>query len=117
MNRWNLTEEIREKIKPILQQYFDKVENITAEEFEDMSEKELGIDLSDTGINPYQLVKLLEEFGYEETNRNDNGWELDFWIDMKRKDDKTFISGCEHLTIAGCGMTFELKIWINGMDF
>ena len=117
MNRLHLTDEIREKIKPLLIEYFDKVENVTYEQVEKMTNEELGIDLSDKGINPSQLEDLLKEFGYEVTNRDDNGWELDFWIDMKRKDGKCFDSNCEHLVVAGCGMTFELKIYIYGMDF
>ena len=117
MNRWLLTDEIRENIKPILTEYFDKVENVTVEQFENMSNEELGIDLSDKGINPYQLEILLEEFGYEVEDRDRNGWELDFWIRMKRTDGKTFVSTCENLVIAGCGMTFELKIYINEIDF
>lgn len=117
MNRWILDEITREKIKPLLSEYFDKVENITVEQMEYMSNEEFGLDLTDKGINPSQLVELLEEFGYEETDRNDNGWELDFWIDMERKDGKTFDSTCEHLVVAGCGMTFELKIYIYGIDF
>lgn len=117
MNRWHLTDEIREKIKPLLVEYFNKVENVTAEQVEHMSNEELGIDLSDKGINPYQLISLLEEFGYKKENQEDNGWELDFWIYMKRIDGKTFDSTCENLVIAGCGMTFELKIYIYDMDF
>ena len=117
MNRWNLTNETRDKIKPLLVEYFNKVENLTAEQVEQMTNKELGIDLSDKGINPYQLVRLLEEFGYEEEYKDNNGWELDFWIYMKRTDGKYFDSECEKLVICGCGMTFELKIWIDGMDF
>ena len=117
MNRWLLTDEIREKIKPILVEYFNKVENATVEQLENMSNEECGIDLSGKGINPYQLENLLEEFGYEVNDRDRNGWELDFWIHMKRTDGKTFVSGCENLVIAGCGMTFELMIYINGMDF
>lgn len=117
MNRWILTDEIRDKFKPVLRQYFDKVENLTVEQVENMSNEELGIELSDKGINPSQLVDLLEEFGYEESNRSDNGWELDFWIYMSRKDGKTFNSTCENLVVSGCGMTFELKIYIDGMDF
>lgn len=117
MNRWHLTDEIRDKIKPLLVEYFDKVENVTAEQVEHMSNEELGIDLSDKGINPSQLEDLLKEFGYEVKHRDDNGWELDFWIYMKRTDGKYFDSNCENLVIAGCGMTFELKIYIYGMDF
>ena len=118
MNRWILTDEIRNKIKPLLVEYFNKVENVTSEQVENMSNEELGINLSDRGINPYQLWKLLEEeFNYKKVNIDKNGWELDFWIDMKRTDGKFFDSGCEHLVISGCGMTFELKIWIDDRDF
>lgn len=117
MNRWHLTDEIRWKIKPLLTEYFDRVENVTYEQVEEMTNEELGIDLSDKGINPSQLEDLLKEFGYEVTSRDDNGWELDFWINMKRKDGKCFDSGCERLVINGCGMTFELKIYIDDMDF
>ena len=37
MNRWILTDEIRAKFKPILQQYFDKVENLTVKQVENIS--------------------------------------------------------------------------------
>lgn len=117
MNRWLLTDEIRDNIKPLLTEYFNKVENITYEQMEEMTNEELGIDLSDKGINPYQLVSLLKEFGYEKEDQDDNGWELDFWVYMKRMDGKFFDSGCENLVVSGCGMTFELKIYIDDMDF
>lgn len=113
MNRWLLTDEIRAKINPILAEYFNKVENATVEQLENMSSEELGINFTDNGINPYQLETLLEEFGYEVEDRDRNGWELDFWIHMKRTDGKTFVSGCEHLVVAGCGMTFELTLYIQ----
>lgn len=117
MNRWNLTDEIREKINPLLIEYFNKVENLTIEQIEKMSNKELEIDLSDLGINPYQLWKLLEEeFNYKNIDIDENGWEQDFWIHMKRTDEKHFVSGCENLVISCCGMTFELKIYIEEMD-
>lgn len=117
LNRWILTDEIRDKIKPLLTEYLDKVENVTAEQVEHMSNEELGIDLSDKGINPHQLIYLLKEFGYERDRQEDNGWELDFWVYMRRKDGKCFDSTCEKLVVRGCGMTFELKIFIEDMDF
>lgn len=117
MNRWHLTDEIIEKFKPILSEYLNKVENVTIEQMEKMSNEELGLDFSDKGINPSQLVDLLKDFGYEDENYDDNGWELDFWITMKRRKGEFFESGCETLIIAGCGMTFELKLYIDGMDF
>ncbi|MBQ8218378.1 MAG: hypothetical protein IJZ79_03640 [Bacilli bacterium] len=116
INRWKLTNEIRNKIKPILEEYFHKVENLTVEQVETMSNEELGLNLSDLGINPYQLTELLKEFGYEKTNSDHNGWELDFWIHMRRSDGKCFDSTCERIVIAGCGMTFELKIYIEEID-
>lgn len=113
VNRWELTDEIRNKIKPILEEYFHKVENLTVEQVEQLSNEELILDLSDTGINPSQLTDLLEEFGYEEGDGDHNGWELDFWIHMRRSDGKCFDSTCERIVVAGCGMTFELKIYIE----
>lgn len=116
-NRWNLTDEIRNKFKPILQEYLNKVEHLTTSQIEKMTNEELGVNFTDTGINPCQLIDLLKEYGYEDTDSNDSGWELNFLIDMERKDYKCFPSGCEHLVIDGCGMTFELKLYIDGMDF
>lgn len=117
MDKWNLNDEVRAKFKPILTEYLHKVETVTAEEMEHMENEELGLELTDTGISPWQLKELLEELGYEARNSDDNGWELDFWIYMRRIDGKTFESSCEELTIRGCGMTFELRLYIEDMDF
>lgn len=117
VNRWILTKEVRDRIKPILQEYLDKVENLTTEQVEHMENEELGLDLYGMGINPNQLIDLLEELGYERVSMHHNGWELDFWVNMKRKDEKVFDSTCENLVVAGCGMTFELKIYIEDMAF
>lgn len=117
MNRWKLADELREKFKPLLTEYLNKVENLTVEQIEKMTNEELGLELSDKGINPYQLQILLEELGYEENEFDTNGWQMDFWINMKRKDGKHFESHCENLVIAGCGMTFELKLYIDDIDF
>lgn len=111
MNRWVLTDEIRERINPLLKEWFELVENATLEQIDKVNNG-FEIDLSDKGINPYQLESLLEEFGYETKSSDRNGWELDFWIDMRRKDGKCFDSGCEKIVIGGCGMTFELRIYI-----
>ena len=53
MNRWLLTKEIKEKIKPLLIEYFEKVENTTN------NTDDFRIDLSDKGINPYQHSNIL----------------------------------------------------------
>ena len=114
MNRWILTDEIRNRIKPLLVEWFEFVENLTEERLERVELSEpLEIGLSDKGINPYQLKTLLEELGYEKDDMDRNGWEMDFWIYMNRKDGKCFASGCENIVIGGCGMTFELKVYIS----
>ena len=82
-----------------------------------MNNEELGVDFYQSGLCPYHLRLLMEELGYEVINSDDNGWELDFWIDMKRKDEKVFPSGCERMVIRGCGMTFELVLHIEDRDF
>ena len=114
MNRWMLTDEIKNRIKPLLVEWFEFVENLTEEQLERVELSEpLEIDLSDKGINPYQLETLLKEFGYDTDDRDDNGWERDFWIFMSRKDGRHFTSGCENIAIMCCGMTFELKVYIQ----
>ena len=121
MNRWQLTDEIRKKFTPILKEYLDKIENMTEEEFDNVPDEALAetfdLDLFGMGINPYQLWQLIEEnFNYKEDSIDRNGWEQDFWISMRRTDGKTFPSGCEHLVISGCGMTFELSLGIYGVN-
>ena len=113
MNRWKLTDEIRNNITPMVKNYLTRMETLTADECDNAKYEDVILDLSDKGINPYQLKTLLKELGYEDTDFDKNGWEMDFWIDMSRTDGKHFESGCETLVIAGCGMTFELRIMIK----
>lgn len=114
---WKLTDEQKEKFIPIIKAYFEKVENLAADQISYEKRTELGIDFTGQGINPAQLEELVESFGYEEADIDRNGWEMDFWITMKRTDGKKFPSKCETLVIKGCGMTFELKLCIEGFVF
>ena len=120
MNRWHLTDEIREKFIPILKEYLNRMETMTEEEFCSLPEEELDLfdlNLSDMGINPYQLWQLLEEeFSYKKDSIDRNGWQQDFWIQMKRTDGKIFATGCERLVISCCGMTFEITLGIYGVN-
>ena len=104
MNTWKLTDEVRDKIKPIILDYFEKV--LSIDECDDVDD----LDLTFKGVSPYQLKELLTELGYEETNTDRNGWQFDFWIYMTNKDINSRI---RRLIISGCGMSFELKIQIN----
>lgn len=106
MNRWILTQEVVDDIKPFLREWFDEVENAECAD-------DIALDLSDMHINPHQLETLLEEFGYERDDMETNGWEMDFWIYMTRTDGKHFDSGCENIVISGCGMTFSLMLSVN----
>ena len=99
MNRWLLTPEIQDKYTPIVQAFINKLENTNIENSADILEQ----DFSDTELNPSQLVELLENLGYKEESRGDNGWELDFWINMYKSNFKS-------IQVTGCGMTFELQL-------
>ena len=106
MNRWKLTEEIKNAIKPLIREWLDKVESVECAD-------EIALDLSGMNINPSQLEELMEEFGYEKDDMERNGWEMDFWIYMNRTDDKHLDSGCEKIVISGCGMTFSLMLSVQ----
>lgn len=116
VNRWNLTNEQKEKFIPILKEYFDRLENMTDEDVDKIcatskDNSEFELDLTYESIGPYLLRDLLiENFGYEEVDFGNSGWEMDLWIYIKRKDGKTFPSMCENMVIQGCGMTYSLAL-------
>lgn len=112
-NRWLLTEEVREKYKPIISKFLEKMYNATDEEIDMWDSEEFTIDFSDTELRPYTLKVLLEEeFGYTKYEFDNNGWELDFMIDLS-KPGCYYNSTAEKLAVYGCGMTFELKLSVR----
>lgn len=94
-NRYNLTKEVQEMYTPIIKEFIQQVEEHPNEH--------LTIDLSDTKLNPSTLIELLETFGYENTNQEDNGWQFDFWITMEKENSVP-------LSVEGTGITFELRL-------
>lgn len=112
MNRWNLTDEIREKYVPIVKGFLDKISVLEPTEIESMDNDEFKIDLSGTELNPSRLKDILEELGYEEDDTDHNGWQMDFWIKMV-KEIQTDCSTINNLVITGCGMTFELGLSVK----
>lgn len=111
-NRWVLTEETKNKYEPIIKAWLLKIKDMTEDEIEAVPNETFNLDLSDTALNPYILWKLLEGMGYEKTEANDNGWELDFWIYFNKQnamDDSITDQICAH----GCGMTFDLELSIS----
>ena len=96
MNRYELTNEIREEYLPIVQELIKQIE-------ESDNAEEICKDFSDTRLNPYTLEKLLEELGYENNEMDTNGWQMDFWIYFTK-------DGCKTLCLSGTGITFELKL-------
>lgn len=112
MNRWKLTEEVKNKYKPIIAEFLNKMRVLTVEEIEKMDNKEFTLHLSDTKLRPYTLLELMKDFGYENVEFNDNGWELDFWISIQNNAEE-YNSTCEKLCIHGCGMTFELNLSVS----
>lgn len=91
MNRWKLTDEIRNGIGVKIKDWLDYIEtnfNILQEE-KDKEE----LDLTDYEINPYQLWKFLEELGFERYDSEKNGWEMDYWVYFEKNEFKVYISG------------------------
>jgi len=97
MNRWELTEEVKEKHTTIIQEFINKIESAKEESINEV------MNLSNTELNPFTLVKLLEHLGYEQIEQTDNGWQFDFWITMEK-------DGCKSLSVHGTGIIFELKL-------
>jgi hypothetical protein len=106
-NRYILTDEVKEKFLPIVQDLINQVESYNGD-----NKNSPEVDLSGTEINPYTLRKLLEDIGYKESEDEDmetNGWQMDFWIYMYKP-------GYKPLTISGCGITFDLKLHMKDID-
>ena len=97
MNKWELTDSVRNEYGPRVQEILDLLDANAGEG--DLQE----FDLSDTGFNPYTLCKYLEELGYEKGPQDDNGWQLDFWIPFSKE-------GHTPIEVFGTGITFTLGI-------
>lgn len=102
MNNWNLTDEIRNKFKPIVEDYISLLESDKLN-----NEHRESIDFTNQGISPVQLKELLEELGYEEVDYDSNGWQHDFWQYMNNPNREKY---AKDLCIYGCGMTFDLAL-------
>ena len=101
MDGWDLTDELRRKFKPIVDDYINLLES---DEVDDVHEKYLK--LTNQGISPMQLKELLEEFGYKEKYPIDsNGWQFDFWWYFTNQKRERY---AKELCICGCGIAFDL---------
>lgn len=67
------------------------------------------VELSNTCLTLSNCQDLLEELGYEHTNSDTNGWEMDFWWDFECK-------GLPNITVSGCGYTAGLNIRFTELD-
>lgn len=101
MGEWELTRELRDIVKPMVEEYIKWLENKSPEENDE------GLKLSHTGINPIQLEQLLEEMGYEESALDTNGWDYQYWwyVFNSEKD-----NGAAELCICGCAMCHDINL-------
>lgn len=105
MNGWNLTKEVREEWREVIENHINKIQNCDLEE---ENPYDVELNLSNTSLNPYTLGKLLEELGWVEEDFDHNGWEFDFWGYYSK-------NGYENrILMRGCGMTFSL--FLSGED-
>lgn len=112
MNRYELSKDVKEKYKPIVEEFLNKMKSLNNYEIEYMNNEEFRLELSDTELRPYTLLELMREFGYGDEEFEDNGWQLDFWINIEDKEE-SYPSTCEVLCIHGCGITFELNLSVR----
>lgn len=96
-NAYEVTDFVRDRIKPIIEDFIKKInyESNYAE-----------LDLTGMSVNPYQIWMILEDLGYESHSIEDNGWQLDFWMDFTKE-------GYPTITMAGTGITFEVKLYAH----
>ena len=106
MGSWSLTDAQRKDIKPLVEEFLNRIELL--EDLENFDENNDCLDLTFKGIGPYQLTELLTELEYEKSSFDTNGWQYDFWQYMVNKNKANTYRVC----ICGCGITFELKIKI-----
>lgn len=101
MNKYNLPDSMVEYYKKILEGF---IAELKAAQAANETPEIHSLDLREEGITPTQAINILEdEFGYEMTEMNTNGWQLDFWITMFHQD-------LPNILVAGTGMTFELEL-------
>lgn len=100
MGEWNLTDELRSKVKPLVTEYINMLENEELKDYEKVS-------LSNTGISPIQLSELLKELGYENNSFYSNGWEYDYWWDFCNPEKK---NKAKKLCIYGCAMCHDINL-------
>ena len=108
MNRWTLTDDVKEEYYEVVENFLNKLESLTTEQIENMDNDEFTIDLSDTKLRPYTLLELMREFGFGDAEFDDNGWELDYWIRISREGSNN--NTTSSMYIHGTGMTFELNL-------
>lgn len=95
-----LTEEKKTEIKKRLDSYLKSYH-----EAPDNCEEEIKLD--DLDVVPYRVWEYLEELGWEQTEIDDNGWELDFWITFEKE-------GEPKLDLTGSGINGGLNFMIVG---
>ena len=95
--RWELRDWEMESWKHLFRLYIEGLER-GAEDF----------NLSDKDLNPYQAYRVLGALGWEEIEIDRNGnWEQDIWATFQHPNHE------RNLIVFSCGMTFELKIYLE----
>ena len=89
----------KEKIREIIKEYIQTIENKNFEKEEDTE-----LDLS--GLNHTELIEILNEFGYNEDKKKNTSVGLEYYIYMKNNVYKDII-------IHGCCMNPTLKIYVE----
>ena len=110
MNYYTIADDVRKKIHKLVDDFFAKCTAIDLEK-DDWHEDDLMLDLTNSGINPSQLMDVLkEDYKYSEDTFDTNGWDWDFWQTMSNDD---FTEPFNRIKISGTGITFELYLQVG----
>lgn len=112
-----MTEDEKKQWKPIIQSFLDNLKRMPEEEVKqhenNVEDHTFHLELAGTPLNPASLKEMLvEDFGYENTDCDSNGWEWDFWWHFHNPNNKC-PAGVETLMISGCGACFDMKLVVG----
>lgn len=106
MNRYNITDEVKDKYKLVVGGFIKVINEMTADEIANYNDDSIKLDLTGTELNPYTLGTILESLGYEKGEIDINGWEMDFWETYEKDSSEN----AHKLVIEGSGIIFELYL-------
>ena len=116
MNYWEITDEQRTFILPIIKEYDKYISEDWKNDNEEEAVKGCELNFTRWPVAPRQIQTLFETIGYETTDTETEGWDGNLWIYMRPKDRRPLAFYEDSIAIQRCAMTFELYVRVCGVD-